>query len=307
MAGAPISAYGKLPLSREFLIHACDKRGAQAVTDMLHASARALADVEPRQDALRLYFPLPGGRAGAALSLWPSTDDGGKRHFPFSMFTVQKPGAPATHPGFCTAYASLHEAHERLHKVLRHLESARDFERVMAEQEAPGPLADPAAQFAERAATYPTGRWAAALYGTEARRFVMSLWRLHRLALAGADQVRRFSCIRLPLVESHALETQADAWLGLVGNRIGSTPWPSLIAGRFGDDGAASLVVFFRPLEPDDFSIIGGRFPKGLFDLSAHKEIVDQEGFAEFATVMQERLTGSHATLRELPDILTGL
>jgi len=304
MKSLPISAYGKLPLSREFLNHACDQRGAQAVADMLHASARALAEVEPRADAFRVYFPLPGGRACAAMSLWPSSDAGGKRKFPFGMFALAKAGTPIEHPGFCTSYAPFHELHEKLYPQLMDLAGPREFEQLMAKQESPERSAAAAALFAERASTYPTTRWAAALYGTDARKFVMALWRLQRLA--DATQIKRFSGVRLPLVDSHAIETQADAWMGLIARRIGSLPWPSVIAGRF-SDGTASLVMYFRPLEPKDFAIVSGVAPQGILDLATHKELADQTGFAEFVTKMQDRITRTHPTLREFPDILTGI
>lgn len=304
MKSMPISAYGKLPLSREFLIHACDQRGAQAVTDMLHAAARALADVEPRSDALRVYFPLRGGRANAAMSLWPSTDEGGKRRFPFSMFSLVKAGASIEHPGFCTSFAPLHDLHEKVHPQLLELSGPREFEQIMAKQVSPDRDKDAGVRFADRAATYPTTRWAAALYGTDARKFVMALWRLKRLA--SPSQIRRFRGVRLPLVDTHAIETQADAWFGLLARQIGSLPWPSAIAGRFAD-GTASLVSFFRPLEPNDFAIVAGQATEGVLDLATHKELADQTGFEPFVTEMQKRITQTHPTLRELPDILTGL
>jgi hypothetical protein len=304
MKTVPISAYGKLPLSREFLIHACDEKGAQGVTDMLHSAARALADITPRPDALRVYFPLRSGRNCVAMSLWPSSDEGGKRRFPFGMFALPKASASVEHPGFFTSFAALHELHESVQPQLLELPGPREFEQVMARQFSPDRDKDASVRFKDRAGTYPTTRWAAALYGTDARRFVMALWRLKRLA--DAEQIRRFVGVRLPLVDTHAIETQADAWLGLIARRIGSLPWPSAIAGRFAD-GTASLVSYFRPLEPNDFSIVSGKTPEGILDLATHKELADQTGFADFVTEMQKRITQTHPTLRELPDILTGL
>lgn len=305
------AAYGKLPISREFLAINCDSRAARAFTDFVHGTARAVAELPAdRTDALRLYIPVVRNGAHVVASLWPSADEGHKRRFPFTMFLVCDADAlPRAHPGFCTAFMDMHAAHEKAYAGLGELTSAREFEAFMKEN---GPTVGPAAPedatglYKERADTYRTTMWAAHLYGTEANRFLVTLWRLHKLLQAGLSRLARdYRSLRLPLVHDHVLETQADAWLGLIHATKALDMAPSLLLGRAGE--AASLILFFRPLEPADIEVLTGRSTRGLLDFATFKEPADMDGFDSFSQRLQDRLLNSHTTLASFPDILTEL
>ena len=312
MAAIPrtrLRAYGKLPLSREFVRHQCEGRRPREFNDFLHEGAQSLDELPLGSDhSIRLYAPLDGGRAMVCASLWASTDQGGKRRFPFAFFgTLPADERPALEPGFLTAFAPLHDGYELLHERLLALDSSIDFSRILEENESlPGPFRIEKARdrYLEAARTYPTGRWAAVLYGTEARRFLVALWRLRNLIdhLAGSGGGQECAGIRVPLAASHKLETQADAWLGLLA-RCGATE-PSILLGRFGPDDTASLAVFLRPLQPGDLGLLSGGTVRGLVDLSLHKEPADMGGFNAFAESMRLRVTESHPDLASLPDIL---
>jgi hypothetical protein len=304
-----LRAYGKLPLSREFVSHQCGGRRAQEFSDFLHAGAEHLDPLPAGgTEAVRVYAPLEAGRATACASLWSSTDQGGQRRFPFAFFGVLAADeCPPLEAGFLTAFTPLHEAHELIHERMLDIESSQGFSQILEQNEiVRGPFDREKARerFVGTARTYPTGRWAAALYGTEARRFLVALWRLRNLLihLSRSRNADECSGIRVPLVRSHRLETQADAWLGLIAHS--GVRLPSILLGRFGPEETASLAVFLRPLQPADLDLIVGQPVRGLVDLSSHKEPADMDGFNAFAEAMQVRITESHPDLASLPDIL---
>lgn len=304
-----LRAYGKLPLSREFVSHQCEGRRTREFNDFLHAGAKLLDELPlGGSDDMRVYAPVDQGRATVCASLWPSTDQGARRKFPFSFYGVLgQEERPPPEAGFFTAFTPLHDGYDLLHDRLLALDSSLDFATILTQNTSlPGPfdMEKARGKYFESARTYPTGRWAAALYGTDARRFLVALWRLRNLRthLASTSASQECSGIRVPLVKGHRLETQADAWLGLIA-RCGLRT-TSILLGRFGPDDTASLAVFLRPLQPTDLGLLAGQSVRGLIDLSIHKEPADMEGFLTFAETMRIRLTDSYPDLASLPDIL---
>ncbi|MHC4959419.1 MAG: hypothetical protein ACYTGN_13720 [Planctomycetota bacterium] len=301
-----LGAYGKLPLSREFLTFSCDGKFARGLTDFVHEAARSMADMPQRDDAVRMYAPLARGAVYAAASIWPSSDAGGKRPFPFCMFTIRKPDAlPPGHPGFCTAFAPMHAAHEDAYLAFRGMANAGDFESYLrAADGTPGPGADGERDFRRAALGIETETFIRKLYGDEDRRFAVLLWRLAQLARADAELSQGITGLRLPLVKGLPLETQADAWLGLLKEAGGLGPRPNMLLGDFGPGDTASMVLLLRPVHPRDFEIVAERPVRNLFDLSAHKELADMAGFDDFAEKVRVRVAETHTTLEDLPSIL---
>ena len=310
-----LSAYGKLPLSREFVGLNDREPGARAIKDFLHEGARHLAQLPAGPlESIRVYAPVDSGRTLAVASVWSSADEGGLRRFPFAFFSLCPiEQAPRLGVGFSSAFRVLHAVHERLFGEVAQLDSPHAFEQHLTTDDDasisvpvdPGAAAE---RFRERAETFPTGRWAAALYGTDAHRFLVALWRLRKVLAASGGSLASLATdrpgVRVPLARTHALEPQADAWLGLL-LRHESRPFPpSILLGRFGPDGTASLCLFFRPLEPGDLAMLEGQPVRGLIDLSEDKEPADMDGFPEFCETIRQRVLGSHKTLAALPDIL---
>jgi len=310
----PLSAYGKLALSREFLSVGCKEGTARGFSDFLHEMARHASDIPPGHDEpVRVYIPVDRGRSLVVASLWHSADEGGLRRFPFSLFVVcPAKRAPQRHPGFCTAFAPLHEVHTKAYQRIQTLDGVRAFEQYLhgelAEIDGPAAEDEAAQQYAANASTYKTTAWAAAMYGQDARNFLVVLWRFSRLLEASrgslANLGRDHVGLRVPLVGSHALETQADAWLGLASQAGTLSCAPNIILGRFGPNDTASLCLFFRPLQPSDFALLAGHPVRGVFDLSLHKEPADMDGFNRFSERMRVVLTQTHPTLARLPAIL---
>jgi hypothetical protein len=307
-----LSAYGKLPLSREFLRFACDGAAARRYSDYLHEVASYCAGLPQEGDnPIRLYMPLEHGGTIAA-SVWPSTDEDGRRDFPFSIFAqVEGENAVRGPLAFCTAFEAVHRAHSEALAAVANVSDLRSFEETLRGREwSPGPLPAESARkrHEEAAASHDTGAWAARLFGDDGRSFPLALWRLQKVLQVAQGSLARLGDrspgIRVPMLTDVDLVVQADAWLGLLTGAGTLECSTNVLLGPFGPDGSASLVLLFRPLRPGDFALVAGGSVRGLVDLSVRKELADMAGFDAFRGTVGERLGATHTTLESLPTLL---
>lgn len=88
----PLQLYGKLPLAKDYLRIACGEDGGRELREWLDEGFGAARDAS---EEVRLAEPLRfiGEAGGDALQgfLWPSSDSGEKRRFPFTLFVARRP------------------------------------------------------------------------------------------------------------------------------------------------------------------------------------------------------------------------
>jgi hypothetical protein len=88
-----LSAYGKLPIYKDYIMWECHAGGAAEMKRWLDESFGLTWEefggkgVLPAGPARALLL-LPGGKWAVAAALRPSTDEGGLRKFPMTMFAV---------------------------------------------------------------------------------------------------------------------------------------------------------------------------------------------------------------------------
>ncbi|MCB9897635.1 MAG: DUF2094 domain-containing protein [Planctomycetes bacterium] len=320
------AGYGKLPGSREYVRLESDRGAARWFRDFLDRAAVhfALASGEAAP-CLRFVAPVPDGNPRAAplvvASVWPSSDEGGRRSFPFSFFTLLGPSArPARHPGFFGSLATLHDDHDALFGEARALSETTGFDRRFgsASRPVPAPLGDDEAtqRFAEGAARVPLAGWFAAVFGSDGGDGIgagaMVLWRLRNVLLAAHGDLARLApdCpgMRLPLAHDVDVALQADAWLGLLaGDGARLSCEPNFVLGPMPHDGEPGLAVFFRPLSPHDAALFDGRGIRGLVDLGSAREPAELDGFVAFSDRVRREVAEGSASLARLPRLLDGM
>src|SRR5215813_9661547 len=113
-----LNAYGKLPIYKDFISTGLTDPAAREFRAWLDRgfSHRWSVDDNYRDVAIEPHsflFRLPDGKGFVAGSLWGSTDEGGLRRFPFTLFLSFPAGQSAADPLTAVEYLSLVEARAR--------------------------------------------------------------------------------------------------------------------------------------------------------------------------------------------------
>ncbi len=311
MAGRTVGAYGKLPLSKEFLRHACWEGAARELKGWLDAghdrlAARATAPARDGNRRRLLFLPASGQEMLAAVAI-NSRDAGGERRFPFIVFTTLARGdcdrecvATALEP----VWAALEQEMERL----RAAEDTDAFFRMVREAALE---AEPLSR--ERCEEAVRGRdgvkveeWLGNLFREDGvDLWVRGLWRLRSVvapALATRTRSPQLGTFRLPLSRAHALGPQIDLWRAILRALspalAASGSW--VLPGE--SDPVWALHLFVRAVEPDDFPPVVGETlaAERSTDLCEAGGRLPSDGFGAFRARLDGSILSPTATLAQL-------
>lgn len=201
-----LSAYGKLPAARDFVWHNCPDGSRRAFRAWLDSAGPLLSAIPGWSRLLFKFRPMPG-EAPLLGVVWPSSDAGGLRPFPFALFSegdrrIWQGASLERELG--PAWQACEQACLGLRSKRDEPEMARLLEELDSGQDAAGPavLSEPDARLSE---------WVTDVYGKDTEHFVLGLWRWRQLIEQGrADSSK--TAFLLPLSRRFALSAQVGSW-----------------------------------------------------------------------------------------------
>ncbi|MGH9369724.1 MAG: type VI secretion system-associated protein TagF [Thermoanaerobaculia bacterium] len=260
---APLHAYGKLPIYKDFISVGLTEPGAREFRAWLDRgfSHRWAADEAYRETEIPRHMfllRLPESGASVAGCLWGSRDQGGLRRFPFTIFVTLAEGHRAADPLAATEYLPLLE--RRSDAVARDFGpggSLADFYRAFRGTEFDLPV-----KLRERIRREARGdleqvsisSFAAALFGEEAPgRWPALLAGLEAISTEPRGDVAR--AVRIALSGGLSRARQLQFWL-LWLSRSGSHR--NRVSGLLYASGTAPgrAVLLFRDLRPEDIFLL---------------------------------------------------
>lgn len=320
---AVLRAFGKLPVSREF-IHVEDGEGAaRAFAEWLGAGHDAWIAAHgdgTRGELLpsRLLMCLPRYESTwIVASVWPSRDQA-PRHFPFALYVVIPAANLPAEP--LARWLSCLPVWERMEPIFPDLQRA-DLETVqttLRDQRISFGALELKQSFARveaEAAQIQLSDWLAAVLGAEAARDPVEwLWWLQKLAdgWRGEGPQHVPLAVRCPLSPAFSLSAQIGAWLRWFDVQLRAASargGGSALLTRAGlivpspgvAERTAGLGLLENPLRPGDFELLtsdAARY-KGAEELSQSSGEPAREGFDAFAERMRRELPVTSARLRE--------
>lgn len=287
---AAIGAYGKLPVSKEFLRHGCYegmnlefRRWVDAGFD--HASSRNVL-AGPQSGNRRWMFAPPGKPDVVVASAIDSLDASGTRRFPFAVFSTV-PRKQAVGPRLLGRLEPLWKGLEdKLDEVKGFQDSETFFSTLRKSALNHSQLSADAATAVE---FFPgtASDWVERLYSMDpVDLWIRGLWRLRYwvTSMNAAPAAAQLHAVRVPVTGDGAVLPQVDLWLQLLGKLhavFRETPTlfvPPAVSGPL----AVSMI--FRTPSPEDFAPgLGGEFESGqVCDLVDGKGKLPIDGFTEF-------------------------
>jgi len=298
-----LAAYGKLPLSREFLVAGRETQLVRRFRDFLHAGAAHFETGHSAEGAeLRICMPAADGKRLLLSVTRASADTGGLRSFPFSVFTVLDDGGRSrAHPGLCTVLGGLYSHLESSFQEARRQTDANGFGQSFdggAELEPPHPAKQADADFAAAAQSISLSDWCRSVI-SDPHRFAVLLWRVRSIVEGTEGDLSSLlpsKCgLRLPLAPDFPLEVQTDAWLSCFADSRGRLGFaPHLVFGDVGPENKPALSIFVRPLMPKDLTLSQGTAPEDMLDLAIDKDPAQMSGFDAFRRTISEALQDRH-------------
>jgi type VI secretion system ImpM family protein len=272
------SAYGKLPIYKDFLRHGMAGREAQALRQWLDRGFSHCWEADESCRAHRIAahgFALGFAGAGGRLAgcLWGSHDQGELRQFPFVLFVVlpRRVGPLAE----LRALAQLGPAASSLRRQMSEAGGADDFYRLARATtlelavEGDGELHQALRRELDELTV---GAFAASLFGqpgdlaadrkgADLLAFLGRI-RARREAAGAAAAAAPFAC-RLPVSPLLPVLRQAELWSVALGGDGGRTPrnvvvplpapeGATVLPGEGADGAVADISLFARELQPED-------------------------------------------------------
>ena len=314
-----LGAYGKLPVSKEYLRLRCGSGGGGAFYQWINQgydhSVRNGREREPRVGGPwnLLFYPEGMGEAVVAR-LRDSADSGGLRRFPFSCFT----GVPAAElngdpDDQVRRIAPLWQALESIDAKLTECADLAELKEAFKGAELPtlpqwvsssSALTDiDLVEYARRLtpAQDPLDELGGILF-----RLASAVGTLAAGVIRGA----RLPGLRVPLTPEFDLIPQALAWLSCLetGGFLSGRKSPVSIAIPARADGPTSMWILIRPPLPSDFTMLGAPHEGVFFPAlagSVRNSLVETE--AQFLARADRRLFAGGATLSDLASFSLGV
>jgi len=245
---AAVQLYGKLPIAKDYLRVGCSTGNARYLREWLDETFSTSVEGGAMPElAQPLRFLLDAG-AGTPLqgTLWPSSDAGGERRFPFALFVEHnrrrlladlQEGLPKSTWGWGQLESKKDESAQ-----------AADGQRFLsAMRRAQIPLHDAEP---EQVPAIDAVSWSRALWAEEGPRGLVPLYE----QLRRYHQEKRRDPIRLPLVSNLPMVVQAHAWLRLLteASILTSSTVPNVFFPRAAAQAPAYLSVFPSTPTPAD-------------------------------------------------------
>ncbi|MBL8896669.1 MAG: DUF2094 domain-containing protein [Planctomycetes bacterium] len=297
-----LQAYGKLPLAKDYLRVGASQGHGRALREWLdHAYSGSVA---AKGGAPSLPWParfVIGCGADEPLmgSIWASSDRGGERPFPFTLFVERRRKALATELAEDeTALAAIWSELERAYEEHRGIADGERYLAWMRERSlAPKELSS------ARLERLSWETWVRALWPEEGQdglqEILVSLMRLGRVAYRRP--------LRLPLVQDLAAFPQVHAWSSALAaaQLLGKGELPTLFFPQAPQSGSEpSFCTFFlAPLGPNDAAWIApksahGDLGEGDYTPSLPRRAGVEAPTPENAPLLAESLRGAIASAR---------
>jgi hypothetical protein len=264
LSGFILSAYGKLPIYKDYILWECNVGGAAEFKRWLDESfGLAWEEFEGKGTTLRgparAMLLLPGGRHAVALAIRPSTDEGGLRKFPFCVFAVYPRGeivgrgVRGAIESLLPVWRSLEMQCQAMHEctTIEGLYSFLQRETPMMEEDAAPTEGEPdlAAWLAALDTTHGAGCRAAS---EQAVRSTIAAYRTF-------PEQGESLAVRLPLASSLDVAPQTELWAEAFQSNLKKIPtFPSFIL-EMEEDGAPPRAVelIWRDLKREDARLFG--------------------------------------------------
>lgn len=257
---APIELYGKLPIAKDYLRIGGGKGAGLALRDWLDQGFSSRAERDDRPSVAWPAGFMVGGYSGDPImgTIWPSSDSGGLRPFPFASFTARRRRMLGTE--WSTGPGQLAPIWERLAGIYTAHRSYRDGQTFLMAMR--GQTLDMEGLMAAPEGRLDFDAWVEALWPeTGVEGLVDTLASVGRAHAAGKKEP-----IRLPLVSNAPTAVQTHAWahalceLGVIAR--GDVPtvfFPLMEPEAIGEQPAApAFAVFFVTLlRPEHAAWIG--------------------------------------------------
>lgn len=307
----PVAAYGKLPLSKEYLKHACSDGVGGQIRDFVDRGNDRLAaePIRVKEGLKRRFLWYPSGRE-CAVGWTLNSRDEGKRKFPFLVFTpVQTEDVAA--PSLGRRYQALSDRWSELEKGIDRLAAIEDrdefFDVVRGMK-----VGDSASSVAVNGAGFDIAieEWAQELYDEDGEYvWLRALWRVALLesAIKSGSNSPAVRAFRVPLSSGRDVLQQVDLWSAVISGILppseGTPAITSAVWSAEGEPSSAFLIQ--RSPRTEDFAVFqnGKSFPAEVFtdlvDLSAR---LSTDGFSSFKSQVEQRWLNGSTSCERLRD-----
>ena len=236
-----LSLYGKLPLAKDYLRIGCGKGAALELREWLDQAFSTRAEA-PLALARAMRFVVGAANGDPAVGcLWNSSDEGGKRPFPFALLVVRPrrearaalSDGLAALDGWWGALESLHASLERYADGRALLEDLR------------GRALEPRAGGAARSEPLDGARWVRAVWPAEREDGLAAAAR----AIGEWRRQGRRAPLRLPLAEGAPAAEQVHAWLAALarGGALAADALPNVFLPQDGGDAPTPPFALLAP------------------------------------------------------------
>ncbi len=252
----PVNAYGKLPIYKDFISSGLTEGPAREFRTWLDRgfSHRWSTDETCRDVVIpphSFLFRLPDSKGYAAGSLWGSSDEGGLRKFPFTLFFTFPGGHAAADPVAAVEYlADLEKRANELRFLFGPGASLASFYQAYRGAEievSVRPHEQVSRDFRSELAGFSVAEFAESVLGDQALREWSAL-----LEKVGRD----VPAVRVPLGGCLPRAREVEFWLFWFESRDpkGHRPVTGILYPHGHNDGQA--IFWFRDLQPDDFLLL---------------------------------------------------
>lgn len=262
---APFSAYGKLPIYKDFLRHGLAAQEAQGFRQWLDRGMSRHWDEDPACKGHEITghtFSLrfEGLARRVVGSLWGSSDQGSLRRFPFALFISLPVGGGVGDLAAVRASGEVAEQAVRLYREAKEANGPEGFYQLLRGttfETSLAPEKEIRAEVEREAGTVSVGRFAESLYGDQAPALWPALLAYLERRKAGAQDRNApqppLAC-RLPLSPVFPGKLQAEIWGAFLLPRgeKGKSPFNVVLPSGAGADPAEGLSILERDLRPDD-------------------------------------------------------
>lgn len=310
----PVSAYGKLPLSKEYLKHACYEGVAERLREFIDRGYDRFAaqPVRVRDGALRRFVFTGDGASGdgaeSAVGWIRNSRDQGKRVFPFVVFARvpwrDLPTGAERVQGLAPLFDSLAAPEARLAELDDRDQFFEEARELQAESLDPHPGGDLGLTIHD---------WANRLYPEDGEYvWVRALWRaaLLKSVLQSGSTAPAALAYRVPIATDLDPLAQVDLWRALLarvfptGGARQARPIGTVVWSADGEPSCAYLIER-SPLTEDFAIFVNGKSPPedhftDLLDLSGR---LPTDGFSGFKERVEAMMFRSNATCQDLREL----
>lgn len=300
----PLAAYGKLTLYKDYINLECnDGPAAEFKSWMDKAFGMTFEQFGGRSVTLdfpsRMLLSLQGGKSYAVATIWPSTDEGGLRKFPFSFFTVI--------PKSTLAGKSVPDGLLLLNPIWRAIDACYQGAKGLANieafyQEFRGQRLDSQPDPAEESQPLAPGEWIRSFAPDGVAGYPKRLTGMVAALIAACrdlSDVTDALAIRLPVAQGLPFVAQLAAWERAFRENIKKCPpWPSMVLPSEPSADHPTICLIWREIQKDDARLFGS-------DVGDYDKIEDIAG--EAAKPTDETGAEEEAELGDLDSWIAGL